>query len=255
MALVSCILHIILVLSIGYLVKRVVKKFFDSEIRNYLNEMISTYELSASVFELGVFGRVYRFNAALFAAFFLLVGKNYKVLFEGRSANPCGHVEYLFISPTRDVLMVWFMQLCGAYLSYFYISLIWNLSQSYHHLEYMEYGWNPQLKVGIIFGFIIEFSATFLCQLIDYATRPKRYVSMNPSFNAVSCVAVAYIFAETTGVWMNPALATAHVFQLRNNLLQNIFIYWLAPIAGATIAYQCNNVVNNTSQYKERKRL
>jgi hypothetical protein len=249
MAVMFCILHIILVLSIGYLFKRALEKLTDPEIRNYLNEMVSTYELSTFVFELGVFGRVYGFNAALLAAFCLLVGKNYKVLFQGRTANPCGLVEYLFTrSRRRYVLTLWFMQILGAYLSYFYISLIWKLSQSYHHLQRLEYGWNPQLKVGVFFGFIIEFSATFLCHFVDYTTRKKRYDSINPLLTPAICVTVAYLFAETTGVWMNPALATAHLFQLRKNLVENIFVFWLAPIVGAALAYQCNNAVNNVMQ-------
>ena len=255
MALLFCILHIILALSVGYLCKHVLEKLTGPQIGNYLNETVSTCEYSTLVFELGVFGRVYGLNAVSLAAFCLLVAKNYRLLFQGRTVNPCGLVEYLFTSSTmRYAIKLWSTQFLGAYFSYLYISLIWKLSQSYYHLEYLEYGWNPHKKVGIILGFIIEFSATFLCTFLDQVTRKKEYNSINPSLNAASCVVVAYLFVETTGVWMNPALATAHVFQLKKNLFENIFVYWLAPIMGATLAYQCNNVLNDVHiQYRVRK--
>ena len=247
------ILHIILALSIGYVFKRVVRKLTDLHICNYLNEMVSTYEFSTFVFELAVFGRVYGFNTALLAVFCLLVAKNYKLLFQGRTVNPCGSIEHLFTSSRRRyVLMLWVMQLLGAYFSYFYVVSIWQLSQSYHHLQHLKYGWNPQPKVGLGVGFIIEFSATFLCHLIECATRKNGYESMNPTLSAVTCVAVTYLFAETTGVWMNPALATVHLFQLENTLGQNILVFWLAPLLAASLAYQCNNAVNVT-QNRTRK--
>lgn len=256
MALVFCILHILLALGVGYLSKRVLGKLTDSHIGNYLNEIVSTCEYSTFVFELGVFGRVYGLNASLLAAFCLLVVKNYRLLFQGRTVNPCGLVEYLFTnSKMKYVMKLWSMQLLGAYFSYFYISLIWKLSQSYYHLEYLKYVWDPQQKVGIIVGFTIELSGTFFCYFVDHVTRKKEYNSINPSLSAASCVVVAYVFVETTGVWMNPALATAHVFQRRNNLFENILVYWLAPIMGATLAYQCNTVLNNVIQRRVRKEL
>ena len=256
MALLFCILHIILALSVGYLFKRILGKLTDPHIGNYLNEIVSTCEYSTFVFELGVFGRVYGLNASLLAAFCLLVAKNYKLLFQGRTVNPCGLVEFPFTSSRiRHVIQLWSMQFLGAYFSYFYLSLIWKLSQSYYHLEYLKYVWNPQAKVGIIVGFIIEFSGTFLCYFVDYVTRKKKYNTINPSLSAASCVVVGYVFVETTGVWMNPALATAHVFELGNNLFENIFVYWLAPIMGATLAYQCNNALNDVIQHKVRKEL
>lgn len=254
--LVLCILDITLVLSIGYLFQRVLQKLTDRNLRDYLTELISTCEYSTCVFELGVFDRMYGFNSALLAAFCVLVVKNYNILFRGRAINPCGAVEYLFTSSRRRyVLKLWLTQVSGAFLSYFYVMLIWRLSQSYHHLQHLHHDENPPLKIGIILAFIIEFSATFSCNFVEYATRKNGYDFVNSCLNAATCVTAAYLLAGTTRVWMNPALATAHLFQLEVNLLQNILVYWLAPIAGASLAYQCRNYIVNVLQPVTRKDL
>lgn len=246
MALIFVLLHITLVLSVGYILKRFLRNRRHAETSNYLNEMISTFEFSTCVFEVNAFGRVYGFNAALLATFCLLICKNYKVLFEGRTLNPCGQVEY-FLKGYRKtcVLIMWLMQTLGACVSYLYISWIWKVSQNDYHLQQLEYRWNPRQTIGIIFGFMIEFLATFVCSFAEYATCKNGYEKINRTLSAATCIIVAYLFAETTDVWMNPAIATAHGFKLRTNLLENIFIFWLAPIVGAFLAYQCNNSATN----------
>lgn len=244
---------IVLALSLGHSLRMAMKHLIHQRQYDFIDEMISTFELSACIFELGVIGRVYGVTVALFCAFCLLVAKNYNLIFQGRPANPCGYVEYALhtSTPRRQLLLLWLFQLCGALFAYPYVSIVWTLTQSSFHLDHLENGFQPELKVGVFSGFMIELFATFFSTLADFVTRPKPYDSINPWIRALTCVGIGYLMAETTGVWMNPALATAHSFQFKNDfLLEHVFVYWLGPISGAALAFLCNTVVDNMTVKK-----
>lgn len=249
MVLSLCILHIFLVLNIAYVSQQYLKYLLRKYLitLNYLEEAIATFAYSSCVFEIGVINSECGVIVALCAGFLILLGKNGKFLFQGRAANPCGLMYDLLQSlKLKDFLMLTLMQLSGAFLSYFYISLMWKLTQSSQHFQQLEYSWKLELKTGIVFSVLKEFFATFICNFVDLVTRQENMKSVNPVINTATSVLVSYLLADSTGIWMNPTLASVHLFQFRKKLLQNIIVFWFAPIFGTIFAYNLAIYVLNT---------
>ena len=226
----------------------------------YANELISTFQLSVCVFEISVIGRFYNVWIALCCSFCLLTLKNAEYIFEGAFANPCGLMEDFVYKKgywIADNVTKIVFQLVGALLSFPFIQMLWKSTWSDLHHQQVKKGLRSTLEVSLLYGVSIEILATFVTAISDFLSRGglKKF---NPVIRSSLCVLVSYFLAETTGTWMNPALATAHTFAFctrKEVISEHLFVFWLGPIIGTLAAIEVNTRLLKPEDKRKKKSL
>jgi len=251
-------------IAAGYLVgeflRVILRRVLPKTYYTYANELISTFQLSVCVFEISVIGRFYNVWIALGCSFCLLSLKKSEYIFEGAFANPCGLLEDFVYKKgywVADNVAKIVFQLVGALLSFPFIQVLWKSTWSDLHHQQMRKGLRSTLEVSLLYGISIEILATFATALSDFLSRGglKKF---NPVIRSALCVLLSYILAETTGTWMNPALATAHtfVFCTRKEVMsEHLFVFWLGPIIGTLAAIGLNTRLLKPEEKRKKKSL
>ena len=245
---------------VGEFLRVVLRRVLSKTHYTYANELISTFQLSVCVFEISVIGRFYSVWIALFCSFWLLALKNVEYIFEGAFANPCGLLEDLVYKNgywVADNIAKIVFQVIGGLLSFPFIQMLWKSTWSEFHYQQVKKGLRSTLEVSLLYGFSIEIMATFVTAICDFLSRGalKKY---NPVIRSASCVLASYFLAETTGTWMNPALATAHtfVFCTRKEVIsEHLFVFWLGPIIGTLAAIEINTLLLKPSAKGKKKNV
>ena len=234
---------------VGELLRMVLRRLLPKDYYLYANELISTFQLSVCVFEISVIGRFYNVWIALSCSFILLALKNAEYIFEGAFANPCGILEDIVYEKAywvkHNVAKIAF-QVIGGLLSFPFIQFLWQSTWSEFHYQQVRKGLRSTLEVSLLYGFSIEILATFVTVMSDFLSRGRALKKFNAVIRAACTVAVCYLLAETTGTWMNPALATAQtfVFCTRKEVIsEHLFVFWLGPIIGTLAAIQLNSLL------------
>ena len=233
---------------LGEIVRLVLRRVLPKLYYPYANELISTFQLSVCVFEISVIGRFYNPWIALCCSFVLLSLKNAEYVFEGALANPCGLLEDLVYKKgywVADNVAKIVFQVLGALLSFPFIQMLWLSTWSELHYQQVKRGLRSTLDVSLLFGFSIEILATFVTTMSDFLSRGglKRF---NPVIRSGICVLVCFFLAETTGTWMNPALATAQTFVFcsrKEVITEHLFVFWLGPIIGTLAGIEVNTLL------------
>lgn len=251
-------------IAAGYLVgeflRVLLRRILPKTCYIYANELISTFQLSVCVFEISVIGRFYNVWIALCCSFCLLSLKNAEYIFEGAFANPCGLLEdfvykkgYWVVDNVTKIVF----QLVGALVSFPFIQMLWKSTWSDLHHQQVRKGLRSTLEVSLLYGISIEILATFVTAISDFLSRGllKKY---NPVIRSASCVFLSYILAETTGTWMNPALATTHTFVFCSRkavISEHLFVFWLGPIIGTLAAIAVNTRLLKPEGKRKKKSL
>lgn len=245
----------------GELLRMVFRRLLPKGHYTYANELISTFQLSVCVFEISVIGRFYSVWIALSCSFVLLALKNAEYIFEGALANPCGILEDVVYKKAywvkHNVAKVTF-QVIGGFLSFPFIQFLWQSTWSDFHYQQVKKGLRSTLEVSLLYGFTIEILATFVTAMSDFLSR-HTLRKFNAVIRAACTVLVCYILAETTGTWMNPALATAQTFVFctrKEVIYEHLFVFWLGPIIGTLAAIQLNTLLlrRATAETKTNKK-
>lgn len=251
-------------IAAGYLVgeflRVLLRRILPKTCYIYANELISTFQLSVCVFEISVIGRFYNVWIALCGSFCLLSLKNAEYIFEGAFANPCGLLEdfvckkgYWVVDNVTKIVF----QLVGALVSFPFIQMLWKSTWSDLHHQQVRKGLRSTLEVSLLYGIWIEILATFVTAISDFLSR-GRLKKYNPVIRSASCVFLSYILAETTGTWMNPALATAHTFVFcsrKEVISEHLFVFWLGPIIGTLAAIAVNTRLLKPEGKRKKKSL
>lgn len=241
---------------IGEIVRLALRRVLPKVYYPYANELISTFQLSVCVFEISVIGRFYNPWIALWCSFVLLTVKNFGFVFEGALANPCGLLEDLVYDQgwLTDNLAKIVFQVLGALLSFPFIQMLWLSTWSELHYQQVKKGLRSTLDVSLLYGFSIEILATFVSTTSDFLSRGtlRRF---NPVIRSVVCVLLSFFLSETTGTWMNPALATAQTFvycSRKEIITEHLFVFWLGPIIGTLAAIEMNTLFLKPSVNTQR---
>ena len=247
---------------IGELLRMILKRTLPKEYYIYAKEMISTFQLSVCVFEIAVVGRFYSVWVGLSCSFVLLALKNAEFIFEGALANPCGILEDVVYKQAyfvKDNVAKITCQVVGGLLSFPFIQLLWQSSWSDFHDKQVKRGLRSTLEVSLLYGFVIEILGTFVTTMSDFLSRGQALKKFNAVIRAASIVVVCYFLSETTGVWMNPALATAQTFVFctrKEVIYEHLFVFWLGPTLGTLAAIQMNTLLLRSAppQKKDKKK-
>lgn len=234
---------------VGELLRMILRRILPKDYYAYCNELISTFQLSVCVFEISVIGKFYNKWIALSCSFVLLALKNAEYIFEGAFANPCGMLEDIVYKKAywvRDNVAKIGFQLIGGLLSFPFIQFLWQSTWSEFHYQQVKKGLRSTLEVSLLYGFSIEIIATFVSQMSDFLSRGHVLKKFNSVIRAASCVILCYFLAETTGTWMNPALATAQTFvycKRKEVISEHLFVFWLGPMLGTLAAIGLNSLL------------
>ena len=246
----------------GELLRMVFRRLLPKEHYTYAKELISTFQLSVCVFEISVIGRFYSVWIALSCSFVLLTLKNAEYIFEGAQANPCGILEDVVDKKAywvKDNVAKVTFQVVGGFLSFPFIQFLWQSTWSDFHYQQVKKGLRSTLEVSLLYGFTIEILATFVTTMSDFLSRRHALRKFNAVIRAACTVLVCYLLAETTGTWMNPALATAQTFVFctrKEVIYEHLFVFWLGPIIGTLAAIQLNTLLHRpaTTETKTNKK-
>jgi len=234
---------------VGELLRTILRRVLAKEYYPYANELISTFQLSVCVFEISVIGRFYSVWVSLTCSFVLLTLKNAEYIFEGAFANPCGILEDIVSKKAywvKDNVAKVGFQVIGGLLSFPFIQFLWQSTWSEFHYQQVKKGLRSTLEVSLIYGFTIEILATFVTVMSDFLSRGHALKKFNAVIRAACIVLVCYLLSETTGTWMNPALATAQtfVFCTRKEVIsEHLLVFWLGPIIGTLAAIGLNSLL------------
>lgn len=244
---------------LGELLRIVLKRVLPKKFHPYAKELISTFQLSVYAFEINVVGKFYSAWVGLSCSFVLLTLKNTELILEGALANPCAIWEgvidkkgYFF---TRDNVAKITCQVIGGILSFPFTQVIWQAKWSDFHEKQVERGLQSTLEVSLMYGFLIETLGTFITTMCDFLSRGPALKNFNAVIRAASIVVVCYFLAETTGVWMNPALATAQTFVFctrQEAIHEHLFVFWLGPTIGTLIAIQVKSLLSMSQPQKAK---
>lgn len=235
---------------VGELMRMVLRRLLPKDYYTYANELISTFQLSVCVFEISVIGRFYNVWIALSCSFVLLALKNAEYIFEGAQANPCAILEDILYKKAhwvKDHVAKITFQVIGGLLSFPFIQFLWQSTWSDYHYQQVKRGLRSSLEVSLLYGFSIEILATFVTVMSDFLSRGQSLMKFNAVIRAACTVLVCYLLAETTGTWMNPALATAQTFvfcKRKEVISEHLFVFWLGPILGTLAAIQMNTLLS-----------
>ena len=234
---------------VGELLRIILKRTLPKEQYTYAKEIISTFQLSFCVFEISVVGRFYSVWVGLGCSFVLLALKNAELIFEGALANPCAILEDVVYKEAyfvKNNVAKIACQVIGGLLSFPFIQLLWQSSWSELHDQQVRRGLRSTLEVSLLYGFFIEIFGTFVTTMSDFASRGKALRKFNAVIRAACIVVVCYLLSETTGVWMNPALATAQTFVFcsrKEGIYEHLIVFWVGPTIGTLAAIQMNTLM------------
>ena len=240
---------IALVFVLGEIFRIILRRILPTKQLHFARELISSFELSSVIFEIIVLGKFYNFWVGILCSFLLLTFKNMLFILDGALANPCGLFEDIYFKPKKvtilSVTTKIMLQVVGAMLAYPFVRKMWQSSNSELHSRHLQNGISPTLEISVVAGCAIEAVATFLTTMSDFLTRGN-LIKYNPIIRSSFCVLLCNSLASTTGLWMNPALATAHTFfavysNSSIDLSEHLFVYWLGPIIGTFGAYEMNS--------------
>ena len=243
---------------LGELSRIVLKRVLPKKFHPYAKELISTFQLSVCAFEIGVIGRFHSTWLGLSCSFVLLTLKNAEFIFEGALANPCAIWEDVIYKKAyfvRDNVAKIACQVIGGLLSFPFTQVLWQAKWSDFHEKQVERGLQSTLEVSLMYGFFIEIIGTFITTMCDFLSRGPALRKFNAVIRAVSVVVVCYLLAKTTGVWMNPALATAQTFVFctrQEAIHEHLFVFWLGPTIGTLSAIEVNTLLSMSQPSKAK---
>lgn len=249
MGLLWSLTAIAFVFVVGEIIRIILRRTLTTKQLDYARELISSFELSAIVFEIVVLGKFYSLWVGILCSFLLLTFKNMVFILDGAFSNPCGLFEDIYYKPKQVTLSSLatkiMLQVVGAMMAYPFVRKMWQSTSSELHSLHLQKGISPSLEMSVGAGFALEAVATFLTSMSDLLSRGqlRRY---NPIIRSSFCVFLCNTLTRTTGLWMNPALATAHTFfavysNSSINLTEHLIVYWLGPIIGTFVAYEMNS--------------
>ena len=250
MGLLWSLTAIAFVFVLGEIIRIVLRKILTARQLHYARELISSFELSAVLFEIVVLGKFYNFWVGVCCSFLLLTLKNMMFILDGALANPCGLLEDIYHKPKKVTVLSLaskvVLQVAGAMVAYPFVRKLWQSTSSELHSIHLQNGIYSTLEISIAAGFSIEALATFLTTMSDLLSRGHAIVRYNPIIRSSFCVFLCNTLTRTTGLWMNPALATAHTFFAAHQygsieLSEHFIVYWLGPIVGTVLAYEMNS--------------
>lgn len=241
---IASILFLIIVISLGYLLRKLTKSILPGSISVYFIEFITTMEACSYFFENNFILKHYGY-AGFFVAIVLEILISNRT-FEGASENPIKALdEFSKREITFDIAIVKIVfQAFGGLASYRLAQLVWSLDMVPDHRDrFFETSCSTDLATSIFLGFLVETGAA----LVD-TWMGKQSLSANSLIDevikALNGGAMIVAGVSLTGMYYNPAMATGHMLGCQGNeLWELILVYWVGPFVGCVLAILLDKVL------------
>lgn len=251
-SLVVASVSLLLAQTLRYILKRLLGK----EVFKLVDEFLASFQNSVCILELGVVSSLYGFRSwvGITSIFIFSALKHFTFIRGKYFANPLGFIDSFYNagktclhSPLFMILVV-AIQILAAVAAHPFVKLLWGRSYSEFHNKILFSDCKTTLEVSFMHGFIVEILTTFVAWSTDYFTP----VNKKPPIRSAVSLALALIFEGTSGVWMNPAVASAHTFNCtgHDNAWEHVITYWLGPFVAVILFYEMKELVHNLKNGK-----
>ncbi|KAJ1120089.1 hypothetical protein NDU88_008265 [Pleurodeles waltl] len=200
-------------------------------------ELVCCFQLCACTQELWLLGVVGRVPAALSLSLTYLMTLAHTWTCAGALLNPTGALQQLVVgrASVRATGRALGCQLLAAAGARLWAVVLRGLPVSALHAR-AGVGCPTSLQTGLWHGAGVELACAFTLQCTVYllpAARPQH----RAHWMALVVTAMVYAAGHLTGAMFNPAVALSlNFFCKGTNISDNMFVYWLGPIAGMILA-------------------
>eukprot|EP00794_Sanderia_malayensis_P003742 gene3742-4264_t len=243
------LLVITISITLCQILRFITRRIFSEKIFKLIDEFLAAFQTSICILEVGVISSVYGFASATSIIYLFMFGviKHYTYIRGQYVANPVCFIDSFYNAGKACVHSPYFItyvivaQIVAALLAHPFVKLLWGRTYSENHNQILFTDCKTTLEVPFFHGFVVEILTTMVAWTSDYFTPVK----LKPPVRTVVCLALAFIFDGTSGVWMNPAAASAHTFNCKghDNMWEHIITYWLGPFIAVIMFYEIKEVV------------
>ena len=245
----------VLLQALRYVMKHVlVEKMF-----RIVDECLAAMQCSVVILECGVISDVFGSWSWVSLLFVFIFGtiKHTTFMKGGYIGNPVCFIDRYYKAGKRSVDSPAFIlgnigaQILGSLLAHPLSKLLWGKTYSEHHNRNMLVDCQTTLQVTFIQGFLVEFVTTLIAWMSDSITPMK----WKPPIRSAVSLSLLLTFVETSGAWMNPAMATAHTINCKghDNHWEHFITYWLGPYAAVILFYEMKELIALLEDQREVK--
>lgn len=216
---------------------------------SFVNELVSTLELCADCAELNV---VYEKHGQLaYGAALALLTYWWLGTFGEALASPGYLAEDLWLYGGKQLFRdsSFWAKLSGQLLAMplawrLHMSLYWRHQLLREHAQLLVHeNCHSALTTSLLSGFLVEFTCSLLCRLIELITNEvllkRRLISQQSSslICSISSTVLVLLALELSGGYFNPVLAASLEFGCKGiETYQHAIVFWLAPLTGHVLA-------------------
>ena len=244
-SLVVIAVSIVLLQALRFIMKNLlVEKMF-----RIVDECLAAMQCSIAILECGVISDVFGSWSwvSLMSVFIFGIIKHATFIRGGYVGNPVCFIDRYYKAGKRSVDSPAFIignigaQIVGSLLAHPLSKLLWGTTYSQHHNRIMLVDCQTTLQVTFIEGFLVEFATTLIAWMADSIT-PLRW---KPPIRSAVSLSLLLTFVQTSGAWMNPAMATAHTINCKghDNHWEHFITYWLGPYAAVILFYEMKELI------------
>lgn len=241
---IASILFLIIVISLGYLLRKITKTILPGSLQVFVLEFIATMEACSYFFENNMILKHYGYGGFFVAIVLEILISNRT--FEGASENPIKALdEFSKREISFDIAIIKIaVQALGGLASYRLAQLVWSLDMVYDHRErFFESSCETDLAVTILLGFLVEMGAALIDTWMGKQSLSKNSF-VDELIKAVNGGAMIVAGVSLTGMYFNPAMATGHMLGCKGTeVWEHILVYWLGPFVGCLFAVLLDKVV------------
>ncbi|XP_002741885.1 aquaporin-11-like [Saccoglossus kowalevskii] len=232
--------HIAVVFIVCHILRLVNRKLLPKSVRPYVSEVICMYHLTACVFENGMVVAP-RYGVSAFATLLFCCAIGFGLTFDGHG-NPCSILNDFLQKRTSLLTTVCktAFNVLGGFIALLHLKSIWSIGILEHHMEIIETQATQQcpsaMQTTMALGMMAEFSATMVIRFqAGFEFGGKNFAGI---VFAILVVSFTLAGAQYTGMFLNPALATAFTFNCADHpVYEHLLVYWVAPYLATILVF------------------
>jgi len=234
--LLASVAIIVLQLAISHVFRVQAKAVLSGLLRDTALELIASAEMCSACFELIIVTDNYGWPAYAVLLFLMTIWWGHS----WGEATACSYStleDYIQTDLSLTVMLAKILaQITGAIVSFRWVKQLWLLELTAEHVGRGVEECDADLKVPIMWGFLIEMVLTAACRIFSRTLSEfdVKYASSIDSFFATTMVILAF---DHSGGYFNPVLATGLKWGCRGHTAaEHVAVYWAGSVIGALVA-------------------
>lgn len=221
--------------ALAQALRYVIRRVFRDHVFKILDECLAAMQCSIAILECGVVSSCFGpWSWITITSVFIFGAVKHLTFIKGKYiANPLSFIDHYYMAGKRCLFSPFFIvwnisaQLVGSLLAHPLSRLFWGKTYSQHHNRIMLMECKTSLEVPFAQGLLVEFFTTLVAWMSDSVTPLK----WKPPVRSAVSISLVLTFLNTSGSWMNPAMATAHTFNCEGHEdhWEHFITYWLGP--------------------------